>query len=176
MSARRSPTDSGELPPVAQLPDNRPLDQMDRAIISLLQHDGRLPYREIARQLGVAEGTIRLRANRLTRSGALTIVAIADPFRLGYRVLAFSLLKVLPDKQRSVIDALMSWDEITYISSCTGRADLYAQLVCRDHDHLWELLYERMPTVGGITDSETFMELKMHKVSYIYPRPAQDQG
>jgi Lrp/AsnC family transcriptional regulator, regulator for asnA, asnC and gidA len=176
MSARRSPTDSGELSPVAQLPHNRPLDETDRAIIRLLQHDGRLPYREIARQLGVAEGTIRLRANRLTRSGALTIVAIADPFRLGYRVLAFSLLKVLPDKQQSVIDALMSWDEITYISSCTGRADLYAQLVCRDHDHLWELLYERMPTVGGITDSETFMELKMHKVSYIYPRPAQDQA
>jgi Lrp/AsnC family transcriptional regulator, regulator for asnA, asnC and gidA len=176
MSARRSPTDSGEMPPAAQLPDNRPLDKMDRAIIRLLQHDGRLPYREIARQLGVAEGTIRLRANRLTRSGALTIVAIADPFRLGYRVLAFSLLKVLPGKQQSVIDALMSWDEITYISSCTGRADLYAQLVCRDHDHLWELLYERMPTVGGITDSETFMELKMHKVSYIYPRTVQDQG
>jgi Lrp/AsnC family transcriptional regulator, regulator for asnA, asnC and gidA len=176
MSARRSPSDSGEMPPVAQLPDNRPLDKMDRAIIRLLQHDGRLPYREIARQLGVAEGTIRLRANRLTRSGALTIVAIADPFRLGYRVLAFSLLKVVPEKQQSVIDALMSWDEITYISSCTGRADLYAQLVCRDHDHLWELLYERMPTVGGITDSETFMELKMHKVSYIYPRTVQDQG
>jgi Lrp/AsnC family transcriptional regulator, regulator for asnA, asnC and gidA len=174
MSARRSPTDAGEPPPVAQLPGSRPLDEMDRAIIRLLQHDGRLPYREIARQLGVAEGTVRLRANRLTSSGALTIVAIADPFRLGYRVLAFSLLKVLPEKQQPVIDALMEWDEITYISSCTGRADLYAQLVCRDHDHLWELLYERMPTIGGITDVETFMELKMHKVSYIYPRPAQD--
>jgi Lrp/AsnC family transcriptional regulator, regulator for asnA, asnC and gidA len=176
MSARRGPADPGMLPPVAELPGSRPLDELDRAIIGLLARDGRLPYREIARQLGVAEGTIRLRANRLTRSGALTIVAIADPFRLGYRVLAFSLLKVLPDRQQPVIDALTSWDEITYISSCTGRADLYVQLVCRDHDHLWELLYERMPAVGGITDVETFMELKMHKVSYIYPRPAQDQG
>jgi len=176
MSARRSPTDSGEPPPAARLRDSRPLDETDRAIIRLLQHDGRLPYREIARQLGVAEGTVRLRANRLTRSGALTIVAIADPFRLGYRVLAFSLLNLLPGRQQSVIDALASWDEITYISSCTGRADLYAQLVCRDHDHLWELLYDRMPAVGGITASETFMELKMHKVSYNYPRPEQDEG
>jgi Lrp/AsnC family transcriptional regulator, regulator for asnA, asnC and gidA len=174
VNERRGPTHAGELPPVAQLPGNRQLDEMDRAIIGLLQHDGRLPYREIARQLGVAEGTVRLRANRLTRSGALTIVAIADPFRLGYRVLAFCLLKVLPEKQQLVIDALMGWDEITYISSCTGRADLYAQLVCRDHDHLWELLYQRMPTIGGITEEETFMELKMHKVSYIYPRPGQD--
>jgi Lrp/AsnC family transcriptional regulator, regulator for asnA, asnC and gidA len=162
--------------PASRERHNRPLDETDRAIIGLLQLDGRMPYREIARQLGVAEGTVRFRANRLMRSGALTIVAIADPFRLGYSVLAFSLLNVLPDRQQPVIDALTSWDEITYISSCTGRADLYAQLVCRDHDHLWELLYERMPAVGGITGSETFMELKMHKVSYVYPRPRRDEG
>ena len=168
--------DSADRSSAAPLRHDRLLDETDRAIIGLLQHDGRLPYREIARQLGIAEGTVRLRANRLTRSGALTVVAIADPFRLGYRVLAFSLLNVLPDRQQAVIDALVSWDEVTYISSCTGRADLYAQLVCRDHDHLWELLYERMPEVGGITASETFMELKMHKVSYIYPRPAQDEA
>jgi Lrp/AsnC family transcriptional regulator, regulator for asnA, asnC and gidA len=175
MSAPHRPAGSAGPPPAAPLGRDRLLDETDRAIIRLLQHDGRLPYREIARQLGVAEGTVRLRANRLTRSGALTIVAIADPFRLGYRVLAFSLLNVLPDRQQPVIDALASWDEITYISSCTGRADLYAQLVCRDHDHLWDLLYERMPAVGGITASETFMELKMHKVSYIYPRPAREE-
>jgi len=177
MSARHSPAVAAEPPPSpARLPGSSALDDTDRAIIGLLQHDGRMPYREIARQVGVAEGTVRLRASRLMRSGALTIVAIADPFRLGYRVLAFTLLKVIPDRQQPVIDALTSWDEITYISSCTGRADLYAQLVCRDHDHLWDLLYERLPAVGGITSSETFMELKMHKVSYIYPRPSQDQG
>jgi Lrp/AsnC family transcriptional regulator for asnA, asnC and gidA len=177
MNVRHSPADSVQpLLSAARLPDSRPLDETDRAIIDLLQHDGRMPYREIARQLGVAEGTVRLRANRLMRSGALTIVAIADPFRLGYRVLAFTLLKVVPNRQQEVIDALTSWDEITYISSCTGRADLYAQIVCRDHDHLWELLYERMPAVGGITASETFMELKMHKVSYIYPRPERDES
>jgi Lrp/AsnC family transcriptional regulator for asnA, asnC and gidA len=165
---------AGEPPAAARLRDERPLDDTDRAIIGLLQHDGRLPYREIGRQLGVAEGTVRLRVSRLVRSGALTFVAIADPFRLGYRVLAFSLLNVLPGSQQRVIEVLASWDEITYISSCTGRADLYAQLVCRDHDHLWELLHERIPAVGGITATETFMELKMHKVSYTYPRPGQN--
>jgi Lrp/AsnC family transcriptional regulator, regulator for asnA, asnC and gidA len=163
-------SDGAATAPAAPERDSRPLDDTDRAIIGFLQQDGRMPYREIARQLGVAEGTVRLRANRLMTSGALTIVAIADPFRLGYRVLAFTLLTVVPDRQQPVVDAMTSWDEITYVSSCTGRADIYAQIVCRDHDHLWELLYERMPAVGGIISSETFMELKMHKVSYIYPR------
>lgn len=44
-------------------------------------------------------------------------------------------------------------------------------LVCRDHDHLWDLLYERVPAIGGITEVETFLEIKMHKVSYGHPIP-----
>lgn len=174
---RGSATQARGLQPAAEPPSardpaesRRAVDATDREIIRSLQQDGRASYRAIARQLGLAEGTVRQRVRRLTSSGALTILAIADPFRLGYRVLAFSLLNVVPDRQRRVIETLLAWDEVTYISSCTGRADLYIQLVCRDHDHLWEVLYERLPAVGGVTASETFMELKMHKVSYIYPR------
>lgn len=146
-----------------------PLDDLDAQIIAQLQEDGRMSYREIGRRLGVSEGTVRSRTNRMLSSGALTVVAIADPFQLGYRVLAFMLLKVVPGRQQQVIDDLCRWEEITYVSSCTGRADLYAQAVCRDHDHLWSLLYERIPAVGGIDSTETFMELRMHKVSYDYP-------
>ena len=128
-----------------------------------------MSYREIGRRLVISEGTVRSRANRLLSSGALTVIAIADPFQLGYRVLAFMLLQVAPERQQHVIDNLCQWEEVTYVSSCTGRADLYAQVVCRDHDHLWTLLYERIPDVGGVESTETFMELRMHKVSYDYP-------
>jgi Lrp/AsnC family transcriptional regulator, regulator for asnA, asnC and gidA len=152
----------------ARRPD-RPLDEIDAEIIRLLQQDGRMPYRAIARELGVVEGTVRLRVDRLFESGTLTIAAIADPFQLGYSVLAFSLLNVVPERLQQVIDTLVAWDEITYVSSCTGRADLYVQIVCRDNAHLRELLHQRLPSVGGITGSETFMELQMHKVSYVYP-------
>ncbi|CDR06442.1 Lrp/AsnC family transcriptional regulator [Streptomyces iranensis] len=147
---------------------DRPLDELDHAIVGLLQQDGRMAYRQIARELDVSEGTVRFRVNRLQTSGVLTVIAIADPHRMGYQVLAFSLLSVDLDRQKEVVDTLAEWDEITYISSCTGRADLYVQLVCRDHDHMWHLLYERLPAVEGVTKAETFMELKMHKVSYGY--------
>lgn len=151
------------------------LDETDFAILRLLQRDGRTPYRQIAREVGVSEGTVRFRVNRLMESGTLNVVAITDPYRLGYRVLAFSLLKVAPEAHKKVVDALSGWDEITYVSSCAGSADLYVQLVCRDHDHLWDLLYERVPAVGGITEVETFLEIKMHKVSYGYPIPEVEE-
>ncbi|MCI2417347.1 Lrp/AsnC family transcriptional regulator [Saccharopolyspora sp. K220] len=150
-------------------PRHRLLDPTDSKILSLLQLNGRAAYREIARELGVSEGTVRSRANRMQAEGVLTIAAIADPAKLGYSVMAFTLLTVQIGQQQAVIDALMPWDEITYISSCTGRADLYVQFVCRDHEHLWQILHERLPEVAGVTGAETFQEIKMHKVSYVYP-------
>jgi Lrp/AsnC family transcriptional regulator for asnA, asnC and gidA len=41
------------------------LDDTDNAIIELLRADGRLPYRAIARELGVTESTVRARVRRL---------------------------------------------------------------------------------------------------------------
>lgn len=166
--ARRLHEPDGQGPPeVTQL--EGPLDSADSAIVRYLQEDGRRSYRKIARSLGVSEATVRWRVRRLTESGVLRIVAVADPFRLGYEVLAFILLSVAPGAREQVINTLVSWPEVTYVSSCTGRADIYIQVVCRDHDHLWDLLSTRIPATGGVTDTETFMELKMHKVSYIYP-------
>lgn len=145
------------------------LDALDREIVGHLQEDGRRPYRVIGRALGVSEGTIRGRVRRLVESQALRIVAIADPFRLGHRILAFVLLSVTPGAQERVIEALVAFPDVTYVSACTGRYDIYIQIVCRDHDHLFDLLSERIPAIGGVVRTETFTELKMYKVSYQYP-------
>ncbi|MFC9514960.1 Lrp/AsnC family transcriptional regulator [Nocardiaceae bacterium NPDC056970] len=144
------------------------LDDIDRGILRLLQGDGRMPYRQIARELGVSEGTVRIRTGRMQESGVLNIVAIADPFRLGYRVLAFLLVRVEPGHHDHVVTEFTAWEEATYVSTCIGHADVYVQLVCRDNDHLNDLLHKRIPEIGGVREFETFMELKMHKVSYEY--------
>ncbi|MGH9303338.1 MAG: Lrp/AsnC family transcriptional regulator [Acidimicrobiales bacterium] len=151
------------------------LDDLDREIIRHLQEDGRRSYREIGRALGVSEGTIRWRVRRLTDSEALRIVAIADPFKLGYQVLAFVLIAVEPGTHDQVIEGLVALPEVTYVSACAGRFDVYIQLVCRDHDHLYELLSKRIPEIGGIARTETFTELRMHKVVYYYPARADAQ-
>ncbi|MCI0867571.1 MAG: AsnC family protein, partial [Chloroflexi bacterium] len=41
------------------------MDELDQRIMSLLQIDGRIPNAEIARKLGVSEGTVRRRVGRL---------------------------------------------------------------------------------------------------------------
>lgn len=145
------------------------LDELDVEIIRHLQEDGRRSYREIGRALQIAEATVRWRVRRLLDARALRIVAIADPFRIGFRVLAFVLIAVEPGRQRDAIRALVAFPEVTYVSACTGRFDIYVQVVCRDHDHLFSLLSERIPEITGVTKTETFTELRWYKISYRYP-------
>ena len=147
------------------------LDDIDRAIVLQLQQDGRRSYREMARSLNVSEGTVRWRVRRLLDDRALRIAAIADPFRLGYTVLASMFLRVSPERLEHVTATLVEWPEVVYVSSCTGRVDVYIQVVCRSHEDLWELVAQRIPAIGGVTETETLMELKVHKLNYVYPAP-----
>ena len=73
-----------------------PSDQLNRSIVRLLQEDGRLPFKTIAEQLGVSEGTVRNRVGWMKRSGMLRIVAVADPTAMNYRADAMVGLKVAP--------------------------------------------------------------------------------
>lgn len=150
-------------------PDPYRLDPTDEAIIAQLQEDGRRPSRTIARALGISEPTLRWRLRRLLESGVLRIAAIADPFRLGYQVQAAILLRVAPGALQRVVDELAAWPEVMYVSSCTGRVDVYVQVVCRDQQDLWQLLAIRLPAVGGIVETETLIELRVHKLAYVYP-------
>jgi Lrp/AsnC family transcriptional regulator, regulator for asnA, asnC and gidA len=160
----RHPTENGNgAPPLGQL------DELDRGIIAQLQIDGRRPYRAIARALGVAEGTVRARASRLQDEGILRILALANPFQLGYAVQASVLIKVTPAAHEHAAETLASWPEVMYLSSCAGSADLYMHVVCRDHDDLWRLLGERLGAIEGVLETETLMELRVHKARYVYP-------
>jgi Lrp/AsnC family transcriptional regulator for asnA, asnC and gidA len=145
------------------------LDPLDRRIVATLEEDGRAGYREMARSLGVSEGTVRWRVRRLLDSGLMRIVAVINPFRAGYKVVASVFLRVRPADLPRVIDEVVSWPEVLWAASCTGRADLYIHVACREHEDLWEILGSRIPAIEGILETETLMELKLHKMHYVYP-------
>ena len=54
------------------------LDEIDQAIIGLLREDGRMAYRAIARQLDIAENTVRSRVRRMEESNTMRVVAVTD--------------------------------------------------------------------------------------------------
>jgi Lrp/AsnC family transcriptional regulator for asnA, asnC and gidA len=59
------------------------LDNLDRDIISLLKVDGRISYKDIAKQLNVPDATARYRVQRLLQSDLIQIQAWPNPKYFG---------------------------------------------------------------------------------------------
>ena len=142
------------------------LDDLDRAIIRQLQGNGRRPYAGIARELNVPEATVRQRTERLIGRGVVQIVGVTDPLAMGFQQPAFIGLKVDASRIEQIAAQIAELDEVTYLVITAGRFDLVCEVVCRDSDHLLEVLGQRLGAIEGIRNSETLVELRIVKQTY----------
>ena len=141
-------------------------DKVDRDIITHLQYDGRAPFSKIAAELGISEGTVRRRVKRLTESGLLQIVAIAEPQFLGWSAAGMIGVTVRAGQVDAVAQQLAQFPEVSYLFMASGEFDLFAEVFCRDREHFVSFLNEKLQQVPGVERTRTFMILKMYKLSY----------
>lgn len=140
------------------------LDRLDRGIIAALQVDGRRAYSRIADEVGVSESVIRYRVRRLEDAGILQIVGIADPRRIGFDLMALVGVKVAAGSD--VCDRLGEIPEASYIIATAGSYDLFVEVMCRDTAHFAEVLTDKIQSVDGVIDTESFLVLSIRKMSY----------
>lgn len=137
------------------------VDDTDRAIIELLQADGRMPFTKVAVEVGLTEGAIRQRVARLTEAGVMQIVAVTDPMSLGVRRVAMIGARVQGDVETTA-NALAEMPEIEYLLATTGRYDLMFEVVADDDTHLMHLL-SQLRARPDIVEVEAFSCLKLFK-------------
>ena len=142
------------------------LDETDLAIIEALQQDGRVAFAQIAEQLGVSPGMIRQRYSRLIEEGFLRVVAITNPIRMGYKTMAMIGIRAEGSKLLDVAEKVSKLDEVIYQVISSGRFDIFAEVVCRDHADLLRFITEKLSTIDGVRESESFMHLKIVKEVY----------
>lgn len=143
------------------------LSAVDKAIIEQLQEDGRRPYTAVAEAVGLSEAAVRQRVKKLIDAGIMQIVAVADPLRVGFNLMALVGIRADGDLTKTA-DALAAVPEVIYVVLTTGSFDLLVELVCADHEHLLKLLNERIRSVPGVTRTETFTYLRVVKETYSY--------
>lgn len=142
------------------------VDEIDLQIIGALQKDGRVAFAQIAEQLNVSPGMIRLRYNRLVEQGFLRVVAITNPLRMGYKTMAMIGIRADGSKLLDVAEKISRLDEVIYMIISSGRFDIFAEVVCRDHEDLLRFITEKLSTIDGVRESESFMHLKIMKEVY----------
>ncbi|MFV2101779.1 Lrp/AsnC family transcriptional regulator [Micromonospora sp. LOL_024] len=142
------------------------LDDVAKQIIEQLQEDGRRPYATIGKAVGLSEAAVRQRVQRLLDAGVMQIVAVTDPLQLGFPRQAMIGLRTDGDLE-SVADRIAELDEVDYVVITAGSFDLLAEVVCRNDEHLLEIL-QRLRAVPGVLSTEAFVYLKLRKQTYTW--------
>ena len=126
------------------------LDETDEAIIGLLRTDGRLPYRAIARQLGLTENTVRSRVRRLEESNTMRLVAVTDIEAAGFSLLLAIGVQVEGRSPEAVARDLARFPEVFSVNVVVGAQDIEVLVVSEDQAALNELVGERLAAVPGV--------------------------
>ena len=145
----------------------RGFDDVDSQIISALKEDGRMPFAQIARRLGVSAGMVRQRYLQMVEDGVLRVVPVTNVTLLGYDLMALVGVSVDGDRLVETAQEIAAFEEVVYLVICTGTHDLLVEVLCRDADHLLEFLTKRLRSVKGVRTTETFTYLRIVKELYL---------
>ncbi|MCO6479218.1 MAG: Lrp/AsnC ligand binding domain-containing protein [Phaeodactylibacter sp.] len=138
------------------------IDKLDRQILSILMRNSKKAYTDIAKQLYVSGGTIHVRMKKLEEAGVVKgYNLMVDYNKLGYDICAF--LGIYLDKSSLYDDVALELEKIPEIVAAhytTGGYNIFAQIICRDTDHLREVLHDKIQKISGIQRTETFISLQ----------------
>ena len=139
------------------------LDDLDFAILSYLQKDGRMSFTVIAEKLKVSIGTIRTRFNKLIKDGTVNIIGRVDPEKVGFRSYAHIAVYVRPAtlKER-VAQKISKLSEVSFLAMTSGDYDLEVDVMCRDNDHLVQFVNE-LSKIEGVYQTRTTIYFKVYK-------------
>ena len=126
------------------------LDATDQGIIALLREDGRMPYRAIARELGITEATVRARVKRLEESNTMRVVAVTDIEAAGYGMLLAVGVQVENRSPEAVATDLAAIDEVFSVNVVVGSHDIEILVVTEDASSLNDLLMTTLGAVPGV--------------------------
>ncbi|GED60187.1 Lrp/AsnC family transcriptional regulator [Brevibacillus formosus] len=146
------------------------LDDIDYGIIRALQVNARLPFTQIAKDLGVTEKTIRMRVQQLQDEGALSLVGIVNPVKAGFHVQAMIQVAVDAEKLDDVVAALTDTVEIRLIVLTSGEYQLFTQVLVTSNEELSQFLIKKLYKIPGISKTNVINELKILKSKYNFIR------
>lgn len=139
------------------------MDELDFAILTHLQQDGRTSFTVIAEKLKVSIGTIRTRFNRLIEEGTISIIGRVDPDKVGFRSYAHIAVYVRPATLKEAVAKKISrMPEVSFLAMTSGAYDLEVNAMCRDNEHLVEFVNE-LSKLEGVYQTNTTLYFKVYK-------------
>ena len=138
------------------------LDGIDKIIIRYLLEEARTPIQILAKGCGISGAAIHQRLKKLENTGVISgSQIILNPKVLGFNTIAF--IGIYLDKAIRNPEAVQQLKNIPEVVEChytTGNWSIFVKLLCRDNEHLMQLLNKNIQSIEGVSRTETFISLQ----------------
>jgi Lrp/AsnC family leucine-responsive transcriptional regulator len=155
------------------------IDEIDGAILDLLQDNARMAQAEIARVVGLAPSAVLERIRKLEARGVIKgYAALVDPHALEQAMLAFIAVRSeQAPGDDSVSHALAQCPEVLELHHIAGDDCYLLKVRARDAEHIGQLLRHRFGRIPGVRSTRTTIVLETVKETPRLPvRAPAEQG
>lgn len=146
------------------------IDQVDRKILELLSVNGRQSNREIGQKLGLGEGTVRGRIERMQERGIIKIMAVTSFSAGNSPLLAYIGVRADLRHVAETAEAIAKMDFVRFVATMLGRYDILVITLVKDGGELVRLVNEEIMTLPGVRHADTTLAVKALKYDYRWGR------
>lgn len=144
------------------------IDETNLAIIRNLK-DGRVPFKKIADELDVSEGTIRTRVRKLTDEGVLEITGLVDPESMPDMSVVLVGVKVKDMDLVKKGEEFSKLRGVTSVCVVTGRYDLLVTVLLNKDFNMLKFYTEEVSNIENVSSVESFVVYKSFNLKLPMP-------
>ena len=139
------------------------LDETDKAILRLLQADGRVSNAEVARQVRLSAPATHARVRRLEQAGVIRQHAtLLDREAMGFDMVCFLSVSLQLHQYEAIErfkELVQDMPEVLECHHITGEFDYLLKAVFRNRDELQEFVVNKLTPIPGMARINTSLVL-----------------
>jgi DNA-binding Lrp family transcriptional regulator len=151
------------------------LDEIDLAILTRLQDDGRTTNVDLARDVGLTAPPCLRRVRQLEEDGYITgYHAQLHPARMGYTIMVFAMVSLKSQAEAALQQFEAHVQQLEEVREChmlNGEIDFILKIVARDLQSFQEFLTSKLTAAPNVASVKTSLTIRSAKALPGVPVP-----
>lgn len=140
---------------------NHAVDEVDLAILRLLEEDARVSISVLATRVHVSRANAYARVHRLVETGVIKRFTVhVSPEALDLSTSAFISINITQESWRRVFEALSRVEGVEHVALCSGVTDVVVLVRTKDTSALRDLVLDKICSIPGVGTTRTSIILK----------------
>lgn len=138
------------------------LDEVDLKILDIITKNARIPFKDVAIEVGISRAAVHQRVNRMIDLEVIVGSGYQiNPKKVGFKTCTY--IGVFLEKGgmfSEVVEGLKQIPEIVECHYTTGEYAIFIKVYAKDNEHLKMILSDQIQKIQGIASTETFISLE----------------